>query len=75
LYFCIESVAETVLKINLSYGPEVDKTQLNNSEDEEFVIDFADLATRGAAKKKEEVLNTAAKNASEHQKRVRLQVE
>jgi hypothetical protein len=34
-----------------------------------------DIALHGPTRKKEDVLNTAARNANEHQKRVRLQVE
>lgn len=76
LYFAIESVSETPIRVRVSFGVEKKKAAVAEEEEEPDDIDIMkQISKHGPTRKKDDVLNTAARNANEHQKRIRLQVE
>ena len=73
LYLAVESVAETPIRLRVSFGIEKKKTIVAEEEEEPDDVEIMKaISKHGPTRKKDDVLNTAARNANEHQKRIRL---
>jgi len=80
LFVCLESASEVFIKANVTFGPEDKQKQLPDTTlaDQRFVdsvrehFDFDKRLRTDGGQDVKELLFTAAKNASEHQERVKL---